>query len=147
MLKSLATSLLKHKRIKTTVAKAKETRSFVESLITKARKNDLAAKRYVMSFINDKEVVKELFSEILERIGDRPGGYTRVIKLGNRPGDAAEMAIIELVDYNAISNQKAEEHKAKKEAKDTEKEAKQQKESENVEEAKVVKETAASEEK
>ena len=94
LLSSLATSLLKHKRIKTTLAKAKETRGYVESLITKARKNDLHSKRQIMSVINDKETVKELFAEILPKIGDRPGGYTRVIKLGNRIGDAASMAII-----------------------------------------------------
>lgn len=140
LLKSLATSLLKHKRIKTTVAKAKETRGFVESLITKARKNDLHARRYVMGFINDKEVVKELFAEILPKIGERPGGYTRVIKLGNRIGDAADMAIIELVDYNDVINAKAEEHKEKKEAK-----AKAKKEKETnteVEEAQVVSESS-----
>lgn len=88
-LRSLATSVLKHKRIKTTLAKAKEARTFVEKLITKARRNDLHSKRLIMSEIKDKEVVKELFAEIVPKIGDRPGGYTRVIKLGNRVGDAA----------------------------------------------------------
>jgi large subunit ribosomal protein L17 len=137
LLKSLATSLLKHKRIKTTVAKAKETRSFVEALITKAKKNDLAAKRYVMSLIHDKAVVKELFGEIIEKIGNRPGGYTRVIKLGFRQGDAAEMAILELVDYNDIVNKKAEEQKEKREARAKEK---KEKEASEVEEANVVEE-------
>lgn len=84
LLNSLATSLLKHKRIKTTEAKAKEARTFVEKLITKARKNDLHVRRQVMAVINDKEVVKELFAEILPKIGERPGGFTRVVKLGNR---------------------------------------------------------------
>ena len=138
LLRSLATSLLKYKRIKTTVAKAKEARSYVEALITKARKNDLHAKRQIMSVINDKEVVKELFGEIIPKIGERPGGYTRVIKLGNRSGDAAEMAILELVDYNDVINAKAEEHKEKKEAKAKAKKEKQ--EAENVEDAKVVEE-------
>ncbi len=115
-LKALATSLLKHKRIKTTVAKAKETRGFVETIITKAKKEDLHSKRQVMNVIRDKEVVKELYAEIIPKIGDRPGGYTRVIKLGNRIGDAAEMAIIELVDYNDVANKKAEENKEKREA-------------------------------
>jgi large subunit ribosomal protein L17 len=117
LLNSLATSLLKYKRIKTTEAKAKETRTFVEKLITKAKKNDLHVRRQVMSVINDKEVVKELFSEIIPKIGERPGGYTRVVKLGNRNGDAAAMAIIELVDYNDVVNKKAEEQKAKRELK------------------------------
>ncbi len=143
LLRSLATSLLKHKRIKTTVAKAKEARSFVESLITKARKNDLHAKKQVMDVVKDKEVVKELFSEIITKIGERPGGYTRVIKLGRRAGDAAEIAILELVDYNDVVNAKAEEHKEKKEAKAKSK--KEKKEAENIEDAKVVEEKSSKE--
>ena len=138
LLRSLATSLLKYKRIKTTVAKAKETKPFVEAIITKARKNDLSARRYVASLINDKEVVKELFGEIIGKIGERPGGYTRVIKLGNRRGDAAEIAILELVDYNDVMNAKAEEHKEKKEAKARAK--KEKEDAQNVEEAQVVEE-------
>lgn len=102
-LKALATQLLKYKKITTTSAKAKETKKFVEPLITKAKKNDLAAKRFVGRYIRDKEVFKELFTEIIEKIGDRQGGYTRVIKLGNRPGDSAELSIIELVDYNELA--------------------------------------------
>lgn len=137
LLNSLATSLLKHKRIKTTLAKAKEARGFVDSLITKARKNDLHAKRQIMSVINDKEVVKELFSEIISKVGERPGGFTRVIKLGNRLGDAAEMALIELVDYNDVINEKAEEKKEKKKAKAEAKKVKDEK----VEDAVVVDET------
>jgi large subunit ribosomal protein L17 len=121
LLNSLTTSLLKYKRIRTTEAKAKETRTFVEKLITKAKKNDLHVKRQVMSVVNDKEVVKELFSEIIPKIGERPGGYTRVIKLGNRVGDAAPMAILELVDYNDIANKKAEDRKEKKDLKAKEK--------------------------
>lgn len=122
LMNALATSLLRHKRIKTTLAKAKEARKHVESLITKAKRNDLHSRRHVMKFVNDKEVVKELFNEVVPKIGDRPGGYTRVVKLGNRIGDAASMAILELVDYNDVMTKKAEEHKEKKEAK---KEAKQ----------------------
>jgi large subunit ribosomal protein L17 len=143
LLRSLATSLFKYKRIRTTVAKAKEARSYAEALITKARKNDLHSKRQIMSVINDKEVVKELFSEIIPKIGERPGGYTRVVKLGHRMGDAAELAILELVDYNDVINAKAEEHKEKKEAKvkaKKEKEA-EENEKEEIEEAKVVSET------
>jgi len=145
LLRSLATSLLKYKRIKTTVAKAKETKPYAEAIITKARKNDLAARRYVASLINDKDVVKELFSEIIGKIGERPGGYTRIIKLGNRRGDAAEMAILELVDYNDVINAKAEEHKEKKEAKARAK--KEKDEAQEVEEAKVVEEKSAKDSK
>jgi len=142
---SLATSLLKHKRIKTTLAKAKETRGFVENIITKAKKNDLNARRQVMRYINDKEVVKELFNDIVPKIGDRPGGYTRVVKLGNRIGDAASMAVIELVDYNEVINKQAEEVKEKRESKKDTKDIKT--EAPEVEEAKVVEETTAKEEK
>ena len=137
-LTALATSLLKHKRIKTTLAKAKETRGFVEKLITKAKKDDLHAKKMVIDVIKDKEVVKELFAEIIPKIGDRPGGYTRVIKLGNRLGDAASMAIIELVDYNDVITAREEERKEVRTVK-----AKEKKEAEaqqEVEEAQFVEE-------
>lgn len=144
LMKALTTSLLKHKRIKTTEAKAKEARIFVDKLITKARKNDLHSMRQIMSVINDKEVVKELFGEIVPKIGDRPGGYTRVIKLGHRAGDAAAMAILELVDYNDIANKKAEERKEKRELKAQEKADSKKDEANNapalVEEATVVEE-------
>ncbi len=143
LLRSLATSLFKYKRIRTTVAKAKEARSYAEALITKARKNDLHSKRQIMGIINDKEAVKELFGEIIPKIGERPGGYTRVVKLGNRMGDAAELAILELVDYNDVVNAKAEEHKEKKDAKikaKKEKEA-EEKASDEIEEANIVSET------
>jgi large subunit ribosomal protein L17 len=143
LLRSLATSLLKHKRIKTTVAKAKEARSFAEDLITKARRNDLHSKRLVMSEIHDKSVVKELFSDIIQKIGDRPGGFTRVIKLGNRKGDAAGMAMLELVDYNEVMRAKEEEKKEKKEEKKAKKKGKGKEEAGEVEEAKVVAEEAS----
>ncbi len=138
LLNSLTTSLLKHKRIRTTEAKAKEARTYAETIITKAKKDDLHSKRQVMRVIHDKEVVKELYSEIIPKIGDRPGGYTRVVKLGNRNGDSAPMAILELVDYNDVANAKAEQHKEKKVEKT--KPAKE-KETPDVEEAKVVEET------
>ena len=138
LLNALTTSLLKHKRIKTTEAKAKEARTFVEKLITKAKKNDLHVRRQVMSLIHDKDVVNELFSEIIPKIGERPGGYTRVVKLGNRNGDAAAMAILELVDYNDVANKKAEENKAKRELKAKDKEDKNGNDS--IEEATVVEE-------
>lgn len=138
---ALATSLLKYKRIKTTEAKAKESRIFIEKLLTKARRNDLHSMRQVMSVIHDRDVVKELFGEIIPKIGDRPGGYTRVIKLGNRKGDAAAMAILELVDYNDVANQKAEERKEKRDKK-----AQDKAEAQQVEEANVVEETPAEKE-
>ncbi len=128
---SLITSLLKYKRIKTTLAKAKETRVFAEKLVTKARKGDLHAKKQVMEVIKDKDVVKELFSEIIPKIGDRPGGYTRVVKLGYRMGDAAQMAILELVDYNEVVTARAEQQKEKREAKAKDKAEKAKAEKEN----------------
>lgn len=145
LLNSLTTSLLKHKRIRTTEAKAKEAKSFVDKLITKAKRNDLHVKRQVMAVVNDKEVVKELFSEIIPKIGDRPGGYTRVVKLGNRVGDAAKMAILELVDYNDIANKKAEERKERKDLKSKEKA--DQKAKQEAEEATFVEEKAEKETK
>lgn len=113
-MRALATALLKHKKIQTTTAKAKELRSFVEPLITKARNNSVAARRYVAKYIDDREIVKELFNEIIPKIANRPGGYTRVVKLGQRQGDGAEMSIIELVDYNEVEVPKKSK-KAKKE--------------------------------
>ncbi|MDP3149987.1 MAG: 50S ribosomal protein L17 [Ignavibacteria bacterium] len=141
LLRNLATSLLKHKRIRTTVAKAKELRMFVEPLLSKAIVGDLHNQKMVMDSIKDKEVVKELFSSIVPTIGERKGGYTRVVKLGRRLGDGAEIAIIELVDYNEVANQKAVENKEKKEAKG---EAKKTKAAEKgaVEDAKIIEETA-----
>lgn len=141
LMRSLCTALLKHKRIRTTEAKAKEARGFIEKLITKSRKNDLQAVRNVMSVINDREVVKEFFGEIIPKIGERPGGYTRVIKLGSRPGDAAAMAILELVDYNDIANQKAEERKEKREQRAQEKAAEKHEKEAPVEEATLVSES------
>jgi len=140
LLRSLATSLFRHKRIRTTLAKAKETRTFAETLITKARKNDLHSKRQVMSEIHDREVVKELFGDILLKIGDRPGGYTRVIKLGTRKGDAADVAILELVDFNEVMKAKDEEKKEQKEAKKAKKKKETEKTAPEVEDAKVVEE-------
>ncbi len=98
MFRNLATSLFRHGRIETTTAKAKELRCYAEPLITKAKRGDLHARRLVARKIHDREVVGKLFDEIGPRYADRPGGYTRVLHLGPRPGDAAEMAIIELVE-------------------------------------------------
>ena len=100
MLSNMASSLIKNKRINTTVAKAKALRQYVEPLITKAKNDTTHSRRVVFSYLQDKVAVTELFREISAKVGDRPGGYTRIIKLGNRLGDNADMAMIELVDYN-----------------------------------------------
>lgn len=100
MLSNLAISLITHKRIFTTVAKAKALRVYVEPLITKSKDDTTHSRRVVFSYLQSKDAVSELFRDVSVKIADRPGGYTRIIKVGNRPGDAAEMAMIELVDYN-----------------------------------------------
>lgn len=100
LMSNLAVSLITHKRIFTTVAKAKALRTFVEPLITKSKDDSTHSRRVVFSYLQNKEAVSELFREVSQKIADRPGGYTRIIKVGNRPGDAAEMAMIELVDFN-----------------------------------------------
>ena len=98
MLRNLATSLFRHERIQTTTAKAKELRPYAERLITLARRGDLHARRLVARKIQDREVLGKLFDEISSRYAERPGGYTRILKLGNRKGDAAEISLIELVN-------------------------------------------------
>ncbi|GAA4317237.1 50S ribosomal protein L17 [Pontixanthobacter gangjinensis] len=100
MLANMACSLIEHKRINTTVAKAKALKVFVEPLVTKSKEDTTHNRRIVFSKLRSKEAVSELFRDVAPKVGDRPGGYTRVIKLGSRLGDAAEMAMIELVDYN-----------------------------------------------
>lgn len=100
MLSNMATSLIIHKRIKTTVAKAKALKIYVEPLITKSKTDSTHSRRVVFSYLTSKEAVTELFREISVKVADRPGGYTRIIKLGTRLGDNAEMCMIELVDYN-----------------------------------------------
>ena len=112
MLANMACSLIEHKRINTTVAKAKALRVFVEPLITKSKSDTTHNRRVVFSYLIDKYAVTELFKEISVKIADRPGGYIRIIKLGNRQGDNAPMAMVELVDYNEIYNPKG--NKAKK---------------------------------
>jgi large subunit ribosomal protein L17 len=102
LLRNLANALIKYKRINTTVAKAKALRVFIEPLITKSRNNTTHSRRTVFSYLQNKESVKELFDAIAEKVGDRPGGYVRILKTGFRKGDAADMAMIELVDYNEI---------------------------------------------
>jgi large subunit ribosomal protein L17 len=102
LLKNLASELIRHKRINTTLAKAKALRKFIEPLVTKAKENTTHQRRIVFSYLQSKEAVTELFGPIAEKVGGRPGGYTRIIKLGIRLGDNAETAMIELVDFNEI---------------------------------------------
>lgn len=100
MLSNMASSLIKQKRIETTLAKAKVLRGYVEPLINRSKVDSTASRRLVFSYLQDKEAVKELFREISQKVADRPGGYTRILKTGIRKGDNSQMAIIELVDYN-----------------------------------------------
>jgi len=102
MLSNMACSLIEHKRITTTVAKAKALRGFVEPLLTKAKTDSTHSRRTVFSYLQNKEVVSELFRDVAPKIADRPGGYTRIIRTGYRLGDNAEMCMIELVDFNEI---------------------------------------------
>jgi large subunit ribosomal protein L17 len=104
MLANMACSLIEHKRINTTVAKAKALQQFVEPLVTKSKEDTTHNRRIVFSRLRQKDAVTELFREVATKVGDRPGGYTRIIKLGNRLGDNADMAMIELVDYNELYN-------------------------------------------
>jgi len=104
MLANMACSLIEHKRINTTVAKAKALKQFVEPMITKSKEDTTHNRRIVMARLRQKDAVTELFREVAVKVGDRPGGYTRIIKLGNRLGDNADMAMIELVDYNELYN-------------------------------------------
>jgi large subunit ribosomal protein L17 len=114
LLSNMASSLILAKRITTTVAKAKSLRKYVEPLITKAKANTQHSRRTVMSYLQNKESVSRLFDEVAGRIGDRPGGYTRIIKLGDtRLGDNAEMCLMELVDFNDIYKKGGEEKKGK----------------------------------
>ncbi len=114
MLANMACSLIEHKRIKTTVAKAKALRKYVEPLITKSKDDTTHSRRVVFSYLKNKEAIKELFGDISNKVADRPGGYTRILKIGNRLGDNAEMAIIELVDYNEFAPGKAGESGSKR---------------------------------
>ncbi|MCU0421943.1 MAG: 50S ribosomal protein L17 [Bacteroidia bacterium] len=100
MLSNMAGSLIMHKRITTTHAKAKELRKYLEPLITKAKDDSTHSRRIAFSYLKSKEAVKELFGPVAQKVADRPGGYTRILKLMNRKGDNAEMSIIELVDFN-----------------------------------------------
>ncbi|MBK5214655.1 MAG: 50S ribosomal protein L17 [Flavobacteriaceae bacterium] len=104
MLANMACSLVEHKRINTTVAKAKALKKFVEPLVTKSKEDTTHNRRLVFAKMRQKDAVAELFRTVAPKVGDRPGGYTRIIKLGNRLGDNADMAMIELVDFNELYN-------------------------------------------
>ena len=108
LLKNLAISLIVHKRISTTLAKAKALRQFVEPIITRSKDNTMHSRRMAFKYLQNKEAVKELFNEVGPMVGDRPGGYVRVIRTGTRLGDNAETAIIELVDFNPDYSPKSE---------------------------------------
>ncbi|MBL4568550.1 MAG: 50S ribosomal protein L17 [Flavobacteriaceae bacterium] len=142
MLANMSCSLIEHKRINTTEAKAKALRKFVEPLITKSKNDTTHNRRVVFSYLRDKYAVTELFKEISVKIADRPGGYVRIIKLGNRQGDNAPMAMVELVDYNEIYNPNGK--KAKKTTRRGRKKATTVAAEEIVEDV-VVEETKASE--
>ncbi len=118
LLNNLAQELFQHKRIRTTLVKAKELRPFAEKLVTTAKKGHVAARRHVARFINRRAVVQSLFDEIAPAFAERHGGYTRIIKLGNRVGDNAPLAIIELVGYEGVVVAKAEQKAAEKEKKE-----------------------------
>lgn len=108
LLRNLAIALITHKRINTTLAKAKSLRQFVEPLITKSKDNTTHSRRVAFSYLQNKEAIKELFGAIAEKVGDRPGGYVRVIKTGFRRGDGAETAMVELVDFNEVYSTREE---------------------------------------
>jgi len=113
MLSNMATSLIIHKRINTTVAKAKALKKYVEPLITKAKTDSTQSRRVVFGYLQDKESVNELFSNVVEKVATRPGGYTRIIKTGARLGDNAEMCMMELVDFNELLVKETTEAKPK----------------------------------
>jgi large subunit ribosomal protein L17 len=112
LMSNLACELISHKRIQTTLAKAKALRVYIEPLLTRGKSDDTHNRRIVFSYLQDKEAIKELFGAISEKIATRPGGYTRIIKLGKRHGVNAEVALIELVDFNEIYGKTAEAEKA-----------------------------------
>ena len=113
MLSNMATSLILHKRISTTLAKAKALRTYVEPLITRSKEDSTHSRRLVFSYLQSKEAVSELFREVSKKVAERPGGYTRILKTGNRLGDNADMCIVELVDYNETMLSSKEQVKAK----------------------------------
>ena len=154
LLSNMASSLILHKRINTTVAKAKALRKYVEPIITRSKDDSTHSRRMVFSYLQNKPAVIELFREVGPKVGDRPGGYTRIIKLGNRPGDNAEMCMMELVDFNMLMGGAgaSKEGTAKKAAKTTRRGGSKKKATEGEEatsepKAKAPKKTAAKAEK
>jgi large subunit ribosomal protein L17 len=147
MLANMASSLIVHKRITTTLAKAKALRSYVEPLITKSKADETHSRRVVFSYLNDKVATAELFREVSPKVADRPGGYTRIIKLGTRLGDSADMAMIELVDFNELLVKEAKPKKSRRSrrggAKKTEAAPAAEAPSEEAPKAEVVEETPA----
>ena len=141
MLANMAISLIMHKRITTTLAKAKALKKYVEPLLTRSKDDSTNSRRVVFRYLQNKEALKELFGEVSAKIGDRPGGYTRVIKLGTRKGDAAQIAFIELVDFDENMA------KTPKAAKKTRRSRKSASKAEEVAEAPVAEATAAEEAK
>jgi large subunit ribosomal protein L17 len=124
MLSNMASSLIEHKRINTTVAKARELRKYIEPLITKSKDDTTHSRRIVFGYLKNKYAVTELFRDVAVKVADRPGGYTRIIKTGQRLGDSAEMCMIELVDYNELYNngkeaKKGRSRRTKKKSTDT----------------------------
>lgn len=117
LLRNLATDLFRHERLTTTLPKARELRPYAEKLITLARRDDLHSRRLVLARISDKTVVKKLFDTLGPRFASRPGGYSRVLKLGPRPGDGADMAIVELVGSEPVFKKQKEEKKARRDRK------------------------------
>ena len=111
LLRNLSSALIEHKRINTTLAKAKSLRVYIEPLVTKAKTDTTHSRRVVFSYLQNKEAIKELFGAVATKVGDKPGGYTRVIKTGFRKGDGAEMAMIEFVDFNDVYSNAKEEKK------------------------------------
>lgn len=145
MLANMACSLIEHKRINTTVAKAKALKQYVEPLITKGKVDSTHSRRVVFSYLKQKETIKELFGAVADKIGDRPGGYTRIIKTGNRLGDNAEMCMIELVDFNEVYTNGKEPKKTK--TRRRKKTTAVVKDTPAVEEAQIIEENPSTEEK
>ena len=114
LLSNMAASLIIHKRINTTVAKAKALRKYVEPIITRSKDDSTHSRRMVFSYLQNKDAVSELFREVAPKVAERPGGYTRIIKMENRPGDNAEMCMMELVDFNLIYGGEGKEGTSKK---------------------------------
>jgi len=141
MLANMASSLIVHKRITTTLAKAKALRSYIEPLVTKSKTDSTHSRRVVYSYLNDKVATGELFAEVSPKIGDRPGGYTRIIKLESRLGDNADMAMIELVDFNELMIKEAKPKKARRSRRGGKKAVTETSAKDEITEAEIVEET------